>query len=376
MATRKYNDFKSAQFRIAVLIVAEGVCLYDGNALLGKLALYCSEHRIPYWAPKSWNNVRRAMNSWLEQYKQYDQSENTSDPLDHPSVKNFRPAFENNADAQAYLKLLHSRLSTLGKRKRKRKTEQTTTTLVDASETTAGHDKDSDAATLKVVNAAAAGHNKRLDRCASVKNPTSKTKLCNKDSPTTTLAAIEAASEAAACLVVFPERQPDIYEEEKAMLRVSASTVHGLGVFANQAISAVRSKNTNDWTKKDRICRYSGKYICGPDAIAISKSKYIVQCGDWGIDSADISRKHGCGRYINHAHPDAANVKWVLDDTTLENHIYRREEDGAQVLFLNVFPIKDIEPDEELFVDYGKPYWTTADGKLDKKYYFKGKHVK
>ena len=31
---------------------------------------------------------------------------------------------------------------------------------------------------------------------------------------------------------------------------------------------------------------------------------------------------------------------------------------------------------EELFVDYGEIYWTTEEGKLDDRYYFKGHNVK
>lgn len=73
---------------------------------------------------------------------------------------------------------------------------------------------------------------------------------------------------------------------------------------------------------------------CATYAIAIKNS-------NWVIDAH--MREHGPARYINHS--NTPNAEFI-------SRIYENGEPGVEV-----FAMKEILPDSELFVDYGEEYW-------------------
>ena len=141
------------------------------------------------------------------------------------------------------------------------------------------------------------------------------------------------------------------YHDEKFHLEsnviVYDSTIHGYGLFA-----------AKDIQMKDLICRYSGKYLNHIDEngdtswtaeIVLSHSKKGKPKETIYIDSS--SRENFSGRWMNHSH--SPNARLVIPRRGKPLYDRRRS-----VWYIFVECLCDIKKGEEIFIDYGKKYYT------------------
>ncbi len=126
------------------------------------------------------------------------------------------------------------------------------------------------------------------------------------------------------------------------------SNVHGYGLFARK-----------NMTPGDIICLYSG-----------SRRKADQVTGDFVCDiHGDPSQKidgrdldNYSGRWINHSITPNARLCNPLDNRLLRCHKRR--------VAIIVECVKPIIRCEEIFIDYGKHYFTREDGTLDMNYFY------
>ena len=119
-------------------------------------------------------------------------------------------------------------------------------------------------------------------------------------------------------------------EKNDIKIIVKESSIHGLGVFARQDITAGETLER---------CAYI--VIDDDDLQEVNRlNDYLFTSPD---DPNDYLVVMGCGMLYNHASPP--NAKWEVDET--DNR------------FLRFYADCDIGAGEEIFHDYGEEYWTT-----------------
>lgn len=91
-----------------------------------------------------------------------------------------------------------------------------------------------------------------------------------------------------------------------------------------------------------KIAQYVGTIMRTVDALRLQDKSYLMRLGEQKYIDAKLS-VHCIARYINDCrNPAGYNVRF---DKDIENNCAW------------VVAIRDIQPDEELFIDYGKWYW-------------------
>ena len=141
------------------------------------------------------------------------------------------------------------------------------------------------------------------------------------------------------------------YDDEKFHLECNVvvyhSNIHGYGLFAAKNLKV-----------NDLVCRYSGKYLEHVDehvdtsyvaGVVLSYNKKGEPQEKMYIDS--ISRENFSGRWINHSH--SPNAKLVIPLGGKPLYDSRRD-----VWYIFVQCLCDIKKGDEIFVDYGKEYYT------------------
>ena len=105
----------------------------------------------------------------------------------------------------------------------------------------------------------------------------------------------------------------------------------GLGLYA-----------TKSFSKGTIVCCYTGKEYRTKEAIRLEDKSYLMRLGPQTyVDAKDDQTI--AARYIN----DCRNKR-------LYNVVFNKLETEKRA---DVIALRDIEEDEELFVDYGKWYW-------------------
>ena len=107
-----------------------------------------------------------------------------------------------------------------------------------------------------------------------------------------------------------------------------------LGLFSNKKIKC-----------NDIICQYNGKYLNTKDALQLNDKSYLMRIGEQCYIDASQS-PHCIARYINDCKSTSGyNVRF---------------EKSLNEKCAWVVAIRDIEPNEELFANYGKFYWASS----------------
>jgi uncharacterized protein len=112
------------------------------------------------------------------------------------------------------------------------------------------------------------------------------------------------------------------------MFNIKKSSIGGLGLFARTKIP-----------KDHKIVQYIGKKVTTVEADS-KPNRYIFEIdNDWSIDG---SPRYNVARYVNHSCDP--NAESVMEEDGKENKIF-------------FTAIKDIEPGEEVTIDYGEVYF-------------------
>ena len=114
----------------------------------------------------------------------------------------------------------------------------------------------------------------------------------------------------------------------------NAASVSMLGLFSSTMIKC-----------NDVICQYNGRCLSTRDAMQLHDKSYLMRIGEQCY--IDASQSHHClARYINDCR-NASGYNSRFDKSLHEKCAW-------------VIATRDIEPNEEIFADYGKWYWAGA----------------
>lgn len=119
---------------------------------------------------------------------------------------------------------------------------------------------------------------------------------------------------------------------------IAESKIHGRGVFAYEEIEEGHWQYVYGELKKDvrfaRVVNMAAPGGPGPDVV-VGAARWKDYCFEW--DGKSIFDPYAPWRFVNHSRDPNCEVEWEID--------------GNVVLMITA--IRDIEPNEELTIDYG-----------------------